>query len=210
MSLIVYIEGNIGAGKSTLMARLKNVYDQDKSLVMTEPVSNWPSLKLFYENKRKYALQLQREVLTSFHDRETLCAPRQLYVFERSLFSAMNIFSELNCNEDEMKCLQPMYEKMGRVQTLDKDAQVLYIYVRTTAEICLERIKMRGKPTDGYITLDYLKVLERKHDDKFIGRPDTCVVYDDGKSVDMVFRKVKQIIDLKNFIDCEANVAEKL
>lgn len=45
---IFYLEGNIGAGKSTLIQRLKNESFTDECLFMTETVSNWPSLVSIY------------------------------------------------------------------------------------------------------------------------------------------------------------------
>lgn len=44
-NFIIYIEGNIGAGKSTVIRRLKQYFKNNTNcLVQTEPVSNWPSL----------------------------------------------------------------------------------------------------------------------------------------------------------------------
>lgn len=200
MSLIVYIEGNIGAGKTTVIERLRKTYDEDKCLVLTEPIRNWPSFKLFCENKRKYALQFQIEVMESFNDRETKCADnKELYVFERSLFSALNIFSSLNCTDDEMVPLTQLFNVMGRKNVVDETVQILYIYVRTPAVDCLEHVAKRNKPTDGYIDLEYLQKLEKMHDTVFMGRNDVRVV-DGRQSIDNVFQQVKQIIDLKKFI----------
>lgn len=199
MSLIVYIEGNIGAGKSTLIARLRKLYDPEECLVMTEPVSNWPSLKLFYENKRKYALQLQTEVMFSFNERETKCANKELYVFERSLYSSLNVFAHLNCTKTEIDELQRLYEQMGRKTLVDNTTQILYIYIRTPAEICFQHIMKRQKPTDGYIDLEYLQRLERMHDDVFLGKTGIYVV-DGNQCIDNIVNEVKQCIDLKNFI----------
>lgn len=180
MSLLIFIEGNIGAGKTTLIRKLEKLYDNDKGMVMTEPVSNWPSLKLFYEDKRRYAYQLQTEVLESFHVREVDCPPREFYIMERSLASAFHVFSQLNCTEDEIASLRKSYEKMGRLNVY-KYNRAVYIYVRTPAMKCFENVKRRGKPTDSYIDLDYLHMLEVKHDEVFLNAKDV-IVLDGSKS----------------------------
>ena len=62
---IVTIEGNIGAGKTTLINLLKEKYKNDDRIVfLEEPVDTWEKitqdgkniLELFYENQQKYSL----------------------------------------------------------------------------------------------------------------------------------------------------------
>lgn len=180
MSVIIFLEGNIGAGKTTLLNNLKSRYESDKGLVMTEPVSNWPSLKSFYEDKRKYAYQLQTEVMQSFHDRETKCPLREYYIFERSLRTAMEVFAKLNCLDDEIDRLRAIGTRMGR-PNLFPFTRTVYIYIRTPAQLCLRNIGKRGKVTDSYIDLDYLTMLEESHDRVFkTGASSDNVIVVDG------------------------------
>lgn len=170
MSTVVYVEGNIGAGKSTVLNKLKLRHEDDNSLILTEPISNWPSLKLFYENKRRYAYQLQVEIMKSFHERETQCpddARRQLYVFERSLRSAYEIFATLNCSPTELSSLDELYKRLS-ITNFYPFTRIVYIYIRTSVENCMQRISNRKQSIDSKIDIDYLRTLERAHDSIFL------------------------------------------
>ena len=65
---ILSVEGNIGAGKSTLVEALKERYAHDPSILfLQEPVDVWSTvqqdgktiLELFYENQEKYSFAFQ-------------------------------------------------------------------------------------------------------------------------------------------------------
>lgn len=181
---LVYIEGNIGAGKSTLMKRLTETYDTNKCLIITEPLKNWPSLLLFYEDKRRYAYQLQTEIMSSFHDRETNCdQTKELYIFERSIRSSM-LFGSVNCIDSELEWLKEQECTLGR-----KDVETHYIYLRTSVDKCFKNIQKRGKPTDGYIDVDYLTIIHDKHDDVFKQN-----IIDGDQDADNVFADTMQMI----------------
>lgn len=194
MSLLIFIEGNIGAGKTTLLRKLKTIYDNTKGLVLTEPVANWPSLKLFYEDKRKYAYQLQCEVLDSFHDREVNCPTRQFYILERSLRSAFDVFGHLNCTEDERALLREKVSRMGRENNFSFQRSV-YIYVRTPAEKCHRNIGIRDKAVDSLIDIDYLRLLEKRHDEVFMGPGSTTIVLDGTKNSEDLARDAFDTIE---------------
>lgn len=167
MSLIIYIEGNIGAGKSTVLHELTKLCDSNRCFIQTECVSNWPSLKLFYENRKKYAFQLQTEVLDSFHRREIECEQKEVYIFERSPFSSVNVFATLNCEPNSLEKLKSMALNKG-LAAHKPFTRTLYIYLRTSVDLCMKHILERKKSTDKYIDIDYLKLLETKHDQVFI------------------------------------------
>lgn len=166
MSLMIYLEGNIGAGKTTLLNRLKLRYDSDKYLLGTEPVSNWPSLKLFYEDKKRYAYQLQLEIMESFHVRETDCPIRECYIFERSIRSSLEVFANLNCSAEELRRLTEKSLTMGRVRQHPFIATV-YIYIRTPVQKCLDNIAKRNNIEELSIDRLYLEKLECLHDNIF-------------------------------------------
>ena len=71
---LVSIEGNIGAGKSTVVYGLKQRIDngfpsrRDKRFVtlLEEPIDTWgSSLSAFYGNRKKYAFLFQIEIVRS-------------------------------------------------------------------------------------------------------------------------------------------------
>jgi deoxyadenosine/deoxycytidine kinase len=66
---LISIDGNIGSGKSTLMANLREHYKDEPNVVfLKEPVDEWAAIKdengitileKFYEDSEKYAFSFQ-------------------------------------------------------------------------------------------------------------------------------------------------------
>lgn len=200
MALIIYIEGNIAAGKTTLMLKLMNVLDTSKCLIVYEPIHEWPSLKLFYKDRKLYSLQLQTEILESFHRREVDCSPDyETYIMERSLRSSLEVFSSLNCSESELITLKRMRANMGRENVHPSFVRQVYIYLRTSSEKCYQNLSVRRKAVDGYIDLDYLKMLEEKHDRVFMTPSSNTYIIDGNRTATEVFEeaydKISEIIN---------------
>ncbi len=93
----IFIEGNIGVGKSTLIARLADQYSFG---VVQEPLLEWQNVNghnlfaLFSENPKKWAFAFQVQVLASFNKYDNLTTDNCVRVFERSRHAGMKIFSE--------------------------------------------------------------------------------------------------------------------
>lgn len=193
MSLAIYIEGNIGVGKSTLLRRLQATYEDHNCLVLNEPIADWPSLKLFYEvDRRAYTYPLQCEIIESFHKRETTCPIRPMYIFERSIKSSYEIFATLNCTPEELEKLGAMVRRSGRA-TLFPAMHNVYIYLKAPATTCLQRIATRQKGSDSSITLEYLQQLEAQHEKFFQGKD--CTVVNADRDDREVAKDVCTIID---------------
>lgn len=123
-----------------------------------------------------------------------MCAPKNLYIFERSIKSSLNVFASLNCTANELGRLTEMCNVMGR-DKLYPNTKCFYIYVSTSTQNCLEHINKRKKTTDGYITLDYLEMLEKKHHEVFVctETPEMFVV-DGNTTEDKLAQNVARII----------------
>lgn len=131
--------------------------------------------------------------MESFHDREVNCGLKNLYILERSIKSSLKIFATLNCTNDEIAKLEAQSNVMG-IENQDTRIKPLYIYVHTPYTQCLKNIQHRKKPTDHYITLDYLNMLERKHIDVFLDKKDTVVVIN-NETIDKLVERVCKVID---------------
>lgn len=180
-ALCVYIEGNIGAGKSTVIEQLRRYFD-DEAIVAKEPEAKWPSLEKFYQDPPTHVLQLQKEVMESFRDRElehqlSLNNKVKVYIYERSLKSSYDVFANINCNNQQM--IELLDEKYKHFVVMPVYRKVIYIYIRTPTYLCLKNIQKRQKPTDGYIDMDYLERLEKQHDEIYLKESDCdCIVVD--------------------------------
>ncbi|WBR61427.1 deoxynucleoside kinase [Drosophila suzukii associated hytrosavirus 1] len=134
--------------------------------------------------------------MESFHERE-IKSHHEICIFERSLYSSLNVFASLNCTDEEVNTLRDEYDNLGV-----KNARRYYIYLRSSAAQCYENINKRRKTTDSYIDIDYLKVLERKHDSLFMpvfmSPIDTYVVDGSQKEDDVLVSVLTVINDIMN------------
>lgn len=169
MKTIISIEGNIGAGKTTLIEELERQYN-NMLVVILEPVQEWKIgeenfLELFYNDPIKYAYEFQKIVLLSQINglkKEIERTEKKIIVCDRSFETTIKVFSSLMLENELLKI-----EEFEELQNIMKSVNISFtkIYLKTDPEICLERIKMRNRPEEKYISLDYLFDLERKHNE---------------------------------------------
>ena len=126
---IVSIEGNIGAGKSTLVQTLKEKYTDCKDILfLQEPVDVWSQIQqdgknmieLFYQDQRKYSFAFQILAYTTRLQtiQQTVKEAEEngvrVIVMERSLEADRNIFAKMLYDQGVMEpCMYQIYEKMS-------------------------------------------------------------------------------------------------
>lgn len=154
----IVIEGNIGAGKTSILEAL-----QEQFIVKYEPKDRWTMLEAFYENPKTYAFPFQKQVMKSLRDRD-----QEKYdgivIRERSLESAMKVFTREheNLGNVTMEQHEELKRKYKKYQVEKKD---LIIYVKTAAEICAQRIKIRNRKEEEEIPIEYLRNLQKNHEE---------------------------------------------
>ena len=187
--MIVTIGGNIGCGKSTVLAKLK----QKKLEVFTEPIEKWGSwLDLFYSNKPRYSFPFQMKILIDFLYLEKT-TEQSLLITERSPQDSLNVFSKALVDSKELSymeynLLKEYADKIGWVPDV-------YIYLRTSPEVCKDRMDSRNRVCENGVTLDYLREIHTKYE-RF-ALPEKTVVHtvDATQSADQVFAEVNRIIE---------------
>jgi deoxyadenosine/deoxycytidine kinase len=194
---IISVEGNIGAGKSTLVEKLKTHYEnRDDVIFLQEPVDVWSTitqegktmLELFYEDKKKYSfafqilaystrLKILEEAILDAKSKNV-----KLIVMERSLDADRNIFAKMLYDEGMMEeCMYQIYLKMSD-EGLQKYMADGILWLHAGPEICLERIKKRGREGEEFIPIEYLRSCDTYHRE-WLGA-DTGFVYLVGDDVD--------------------------
>lgn len=173
----IVLEGVIGVGKSTLLSRLENHYRLlgKKVVVVQEPVEIWKQsglLSAFYADKKRWTYTFQS---AAFADHILACQSAlvtmpdaEIVLIERSPVSN-RIFAEMLRDSGDMSELEwGVYERWADVWSkLMPVKPNMYLYMRATPEVCLERIKARARPGEELISLEYLKQLHEKHDTIF-------------------------------------------
>ena len=183
--MIIYIEGNIGTGKSTFIEKLQSYLNKfvDTQLnvkLVLEPVDEWLKtedsdgqniLQKFYGNQEKWAFTFQmnsfisrvKKIQDEFNDnyKDTL-----LFV-ERSIYTDRHCFAKLCYENGKMTKLDyDIYCKWN--DWLSEQFKVkpdAYIYLRCEPTENVKRIKERSRNSEESIPIEYLESLHEKHDE---------------------------------------------
>lgn len=139
----ITIEGNIGAGKTTLAHLLAKHFDA--RLVLEEFADN-PFLPKFYEDQERYAFPLElffmaeryKQLKEMLHTRDLF----QTITVSDYLFSKCLIFAKVNLAEEEYRLYQKLFEIMQQ-QILQPD---ILIYLHAPVAKLQQNIK-KTQPT---------------------------------------------------------------
>lgn len=180
--LIVWIEGTISAGKTTICEELeKRSHMCGMELhVVKEPIESWRNLTTlrgqhfnlldeFYKDAKKNAFIFQlnalhtrckniKEAIRKFSDRDTI-----LFV-ERGPFTDMCVFSALlhesNCiRAEEMGVYESFFEDYITEMGISADA---IIHLSCETETSYIRLKKRNRSEESTVDAEYLKLLLEK------------------------------------------------
>jgi deoxyadenosine/deoxycytidine kinase len=185
---MITLEGNIGAGKTTVG---RAIAETGRYGFIEEPTSVWREgfssnlLELFYRDPQRWAFTFQ---ICAFNTRaktweEVLAlTDHSKVVLERSIFCDRYVFAE-NCYRTGLMSLTEYQLYCGLWEFLVSHYCVqptLMLYLRTPSEVCLQRLRARGREEETGITLEYLLQLEQLHDEWLLEEP-TAMVLDGGR-----------------------------
>lgn len=170
LPIVVSLEGNIGSGKSSALERLTGTLRGNWSLVK-EPVNKWqPLLDVFYRSQATGAsrdmqqlatAQLQMAVLHSYANLGSLDSQR--VVMERGPWASLCVFLQAQNLHPYYK--QLVYDAARASQLhLQRTFPSGIIYIDTPPEVCMERIRTRGRANEATVSLGYLKTLASKYE----------------------------------------------
>ena len=182
--LMILLEGNIGAGKTTVG---RTVAQSNTIGFIEEPTKLWREgfasnlLDLFYRDPHRWAFTFQ---ICAFITRaktwgEVLAlTDHSRVILERSIFCDRNVFAE-NCYRTGLMAPAEYELYTGLWQFLVANYCVqpdLILYLRTPAEECLARIRERDRSEEVGIGLEYLLQLENLHDEWLLNHPKAVVL----------------------------------
>ncbi|WP_165733756.1 2-amino-4-hydroxy-6-hydroxymethyldihydropteridine diphosphokinase [Polaribacter sp. 20A6] len=154
----IAIEGNIGAGKTTLANLLSNEFN---AKMVLERFADNPFLPKFYEDKERYAFPLEMSFLADRYqqlsdDLAQFDLFKSFIISDYYIFKSL-IFAQVTLQKEEYLLYRKMFDLMYKEITKPD----LYIYLFQNTERLLENIKNRGRSYEQNIEPDYLK---RIHD----------------------------------------------
>jgi deoxyadenosine/deoxycytidine kinase len=163
MSQAIYhnitIEGNIGAGKTTIAEAL--AAELDARLIL-ESFSNNPFLELFYSDQERYAFQVEMFFLAErYHQlsKQLLADIFHTYTVSDYLFSKSAIFSGINLQGSEHELFLNLYRIMDRFMPRPD----ILIYLHLPIDRIVDQINERGRPYEQRISREYLRNIERAY-----------------------------------------------
>ena len=149
----IAVEGNIGAGKTSLATKISN--DFNAKLILERFADN-PFLPKFYEDAKRYAFTLEMSFLADRYqqisdDLSQLDLFKDFIVSDYDIYKSL-IFSKITLSEDEFK----LYRRLFYMMYKDIAKPELYVYLYQNTERLQENIKKRGRDYEQNIDNDYL------------------------------------------------------
>lgn len=149
----ITIEGNIGAGKTTLSHLLSRHFNA--RLVLEEFADN-PFLPKFYENPQQFAFPLELFFMAErYKQLKDLIQQKDLFqniTISDYLFTKCLLFAKVNLPEDEFRLYQRLFEIIHQ-QLLQPD---LLIYLHAPVHKLQENIRKRKRNYEQNIQDEYL------------------------------------------------------
>jgi deoxyguanosine kinase len=149
----IAIEGNIGAGKTTLAHLLAKKYNA--RLILEEFADN-PFLSKFYENPAQYAFPLELFFMAErYKQLKELIHTKDLFqsvTITDYLFIKCLLFAKLNLQEAEFRLYQKLFEIIYQ-QLSQPD---ILIYLHAPVQKLQQNIKKRNRPYEQHIKDEYL------------------------------------------------------
>lgn len=149
----IAIEGNIGAGKTTLVTKIAEDFNAKTVL---ERFADNPFLPKFYEDPNRYAFSLEMSFLADrFQQISDDLAQFDLFkdfiLADYHIFKSL-IFAKVTLPDDEYR----LYRKLFEIIYKEMPKPDLYIYLYQNTGQLLQNIKKRGRSYEQKISADYL------------------------------------------------------
>jgi deoxyguanosine kinase len=147
------IEGNIGAGKTTLAKMLSD--DLHAKLILEQFAEN-PFLPKFYKDRERYSFPLELSFLADRYNpikKEVL--NRDLFyplVIADYYFAKTDVFAQNTLKQDEYHLFKRIFDMV--TDSLPKPD--LYVYLHANTHNLLDNIKKRGRDYEQEISASYL------------------------------------------------------
>lgn len=177
--ILVSIEGNIGAGKSSFLTALKSSIGNNllgrQIIFLQEPVDEWQNIKdkngvdiltKFYGDQEKYAFKFQ---MMAYISRQAMVRkamrdnPNSVIISERCVFTDRKVFAKMlydagKIDEIEFKIYNNWFDEFAM------DTQYNgHVYLRAVPQTCYDRVRKRNRNGE-VIPIEYLTDCHDNHD----------------------------------------------
>jgi len=179
----IVIEGNIGAGKTTLATMIAGEYN---AKLILERFADNPFLPKFYNDPARYSFPLELSFLADRY--------RQLKeeLVEQDLFRSFTVadyyfmkslvFSSKTLEHDEFS----LYRQIFYIIYSSLPKPDLYVYLHVPPERLLKNIALRGREYEKSITAEYLTGIQESYFNFFRQNPENRYLVLDVSDIDFV------------------------
>lgn len=190
----IVIEGNIGAGKTSLARMIARKHSAD---IILEQYADNPFLPKFYRNPGRYSFSLEMSFLaTRYHQLSAgLQGKKSSLAVADYAISKSLVFSKTTLQPDEFTLYQQLFDIINSQLPVPD----LYVYLYLPADQLLNNIKHRGRDYEVSITKDYLEHIHQNYVIYLKSRKDMRILYVDRTNIDFIknpedFEKLDNII----------------
>ena len=177
----VTIEGNIGAGKTTLATKLAEEYN---ARLILEQFADNSFLPKFYENPAKYAFALELSFLAErFQQLKNELAKQDIFqpkIVSDYYFLKSLIFAKANLEEDEYG----LYSRLFQIINDSLPKPDLFVYLYQDINRLQTNIKKRGRSYEQNITDEYLIKIQTTYFDYIKQMKELRILIIDVNSID--------------------------
>jgi deoxyadenosine/deoxycytidine kinase len=182
----IAVEGNIGAGKTTLSQLLSQYYN---AKLMLEEFAENPFLTKFYENPKQYAFPLELFFLAErFKQQQELIKNTDLFqsvTISDYLFTKCLLFAKVNLPEEEYRLYQKMFDVFQQ-QLVTPD---VLIYLHAPVSKLQSNIKKRNRKFEQSIPDEYLYKLQETYT-SYIKQHNIKTIFVDASNADFLYNEV--------------------
>jgi deoxyadenosine/deoxycytidine kinase len=181
----IAVEGNIGAGKTTLSQLLSQHYN---AKLMLEEFAENPFLTKFYENPKQYAFPLELFFLAErFKQQQDLIKTADLFqsvTISDYLFTKCLLFAKVNLPEEEYRLYQKMFDVFQQ-QLVTPD---VLIYLHAPVSKLQSNIKKRNRKFEQSIPDEYLYKLQETYT-SYIKQHNIKTIFVDASNADFLYNE---------------------
>mgnify|MGYP000314760069 CR=1 FL=1 len=179
----IVIEGNIGAGKTSLAKMLAEEYQAN---LLLEKFEDNPFLPKFYKNPDKYAFHVELSFMATRYQQLVNELPYQNLFKTFSLadffFSKSLLFAKITLSEPEFR----LYRQIFNIIYKSIPRPDLYVYLHMDVDRLLENIHHRGREYEQELDRGYLKNLEREYFDYLKQQNNMRILILDMNKIDFI------------------------
>ncbi|WP_103069995.1 2-amino-4-hydroxy-6-hydroxymethyldihydropteridine diphosphokinase [Aquimarina sediminis] len=191
------IEGNIGAGKTSLAQIIAKEFN---AKLILERFADNPFLPKFYEDMERYAFPLEMSFLADRYQRlQDDIAQYDLFkdfvVSDYDVFKSL-IFAKVTLQSEEFTLYKKVFDLMYK--NLTKPG--LYVYLYQNTERLLENIKKRGRDYEQKIPGDYLDKINKGYLQFIKSQPEFNVKVVDVSELDFIANRSDYISILEEIV----------